>query len=178
MRVDTSPAQQARIIAGGPTVGYDSPDRHVLDVIEAILGESGRRLERELVDTQAIASSAYPFYLALTDVGVWGVSIGARPSNVDRVLELAKAEIRGLRERPVETDELDEAKAYVRGRLLINRERSSDLAEELSDGEVLGTYETLGDYLAAIDAVTPAAIQRVASAQLDPDNLTVTILRP
>lgn len=177
-QVAASPGQQARIVAGGPTVGYDSKDRHVLDVIDAILGESGRRLERELVDRQAIASSVYPFYQALTDAGVWGISIGTRPTDTDRVLELAKAEIRAIREQPVTADELAEAKAYVRGRWLISRERSSDLAEELSDGEVLGTYEPLIDYLAAIDAVTAEDIQRVATAQLDPDRLTVTILRP
>ena len=174
----TSPAQQARIIVGGPTVGYDSPDRHVLDVIEAILGESGRRLERELVDTQAIASSVYPFYYPLTDVGVWGTSAGARPGDVDRVMELAKAELRALRESPVSPEELDEAKAYLRGSRLINRERSVDLAEELSDGEVLGTYEPMEAYLGRVEAVTAADIQRVALAYLDPERLTETILRP
>jgi predicted Zn-dependent peptidase len=177
-QVAASPGQQARIVAGGPTVGYDSPDRHVHDVIDAILGESGRRLERELVDRQAIASSAYPFYLALTDVGVWGVSIGSRPADIDRVLDLAKAELRVIREEPVTDEELAEAKAYVRGRWLINRERSSDLAEELADGEVLGTYEPLEAYLQAIDAVTAADIRRVAAERMDPDRLTVTILRP
>ena len=65
-----------------------------LDVVEAILGESGRRLERELVDTQAIASSVYMFYYPLTDVGVWGISAGSRPADVDRVMDLAKAELR------------------------------------------------------------------------------------
>ena len=178
MNVDTAPGQQARIIVGGPTVGYDSKDHHVHDVIDAILGESGRRLERELVDTQAIASSGYPFCLGVTDVGVWGVSVGARPANVDRVMELVNVELRALRERPVDDDELAEAKAYVRGSRLLNRERSVDLAEELSDGEVLGTYEPLNEYLAAIDAVTTADIQRVAAAHMDPDRLTVTILRP
>lgn len=178
MLVDQAPGQQARIILGGPTIGYDSKDRHVFDLLDAILGESGRRLERELVDTQAIASSAYPFYLALTDVGVWGVSAGARPSNVDRVTETIKAELRTLRERPVDADELAEAKAYIRGRTLLNRERSVDLAEELSDGEVLGTYESLSTYLTAIDAVTAADIQRIAQTYMDPERLTVTILRP
>ena len=144
-QTDTSPGQQARVIAGGATVGYDSPDRHVLDVIEAILGESGRRLEREFVDTQAIASSAYPFYYPLTDVGVWGISVGARPADVDRVVELTKAQLRALRETPVAPEELDEAKAYLRGQRLLNRERSVDLAEELSDGEALGTYEPMDD---------------------------------
>ena len=177
-QVDASPAQQARIIAGGPTVGYDSADRHVLDLIEAVLGESGRRLERELVDTQGIASSVYPFYIALTDVGVWGVSAGSRPADVERVLGLVKAELKTIRETPVPADELAEAKAYLRGQRLINRERATDLAEELSDGEVLGTYESVETYLSRIDAVTAADVQRVAEQYLDPDKLTVTILRP
>jgi zinc protease len=147
-------------------------------VIEAILGESGRRLDRELVDTQAIASSVYPFYYALTDVGVWGISAGARPGDVDRVTDLAKAELRKLREQPVAPEELDEAKAYLRGQRLIHRERSVDLAEELSDGEVLGTYAPMEAYLSRVDAVSAADIQRVARAYLDPDRLTQTVLRP
>jgi predicted Zn-dependent peptidase len=177
-QVDASPGQQARIIAGGPTVGYDSPDRHVHDVIDAILSASGRRLERELVDTQGIASSAYSFYYPLTDVGVWGISAGIRPADVDRVVELTKAQLRALRETPVAPEELDEAKAYLRGQRLINREQSVDLAEELSDGEALGTYEPLATYLSRIEAVTAADILRVANAYLDPDRLTLTILRP
>jgi predicted Zn-dependent peptidase len=177
-QTDDSPGQQARIIAGGPTVGFDSPDRHVHDVIDAILGESGRRLERELVDTQGLASSAYPFYIALTDVGVWGVSVGVRPADIDRGLELTKAELRTLRETPVSPEELAEAQAYLRGQRLLHRERSIDLAEELADGDALGTYESLAAYLSRIDAVTAADIQRVARTYLDPDKLTVTILKP
>jgi predicted Zn-dependent peptidase len=178
LQMDSSPAQQARIILGGPTAGYDSPDHHVLDLIEAILGESGRRLERELVDTRAIASSVYPFYYPLTDVGVWGISVGARPADVDRVVEVAKGELWALRETPVGPEELDEAKAYLRGSRLLNRERSVDLAEELSDGEVLGTYEPLDLYLSRVDTVTAADVQRVARQYLDPDRLTETVLRP
>jgi predicted Zn-dependent peptidase len=178
LQTDTSPGQQARVIIGGPTVGYDSPDRHVLDVIEAILGESGRRLERELVDTQAIASSAYAFYYPLTDVGTWGISVGARPADVDRVIDLAKAQLRLLRDGEVAPEELDEAKAYLRGQRLLHRERSVDLAEELSEGEAVGIYEPLPTYLSRIEAVTAADIQRVANTYFDPDRLTLTILRP
>ena len=127
---------------------------------------------------QAIASSAYPFYYALTDVGVWGISVGVRPADVDRVVDLTKAQLRALRETPVAPEELDEAKAYLRGQRLLNRERSVDLAEELSDGEALGTYEPLSSYLSRIEAVSAADIQRVAKAYFDPDRLTLTILRP
>jgi zinc protease len=89
-----------------------------------------------------------------------------------------KAQLHTIRETPVAPEELDEANAYLRGQRLIHRERSVDLAEDLSDGEVLGTYEPMDAYLSRVDAVTAADIQRVARAYLDPDRLTLTILRP
>jgi predicted Zn-dependent peptidase len=118
------------------------------------------------------------FYYPLTDVGVWGISVGARPADVDRVLDLTKAQLRSLREVPVSPEELDEAKAYLRGQRLLHRERSIDLAEELSDGEALGTYEPISVYLSRTEAVTAADVQRVANAYFDPDRLTLTILKP
>ena len=121
---------------------------------------------------------AIPKIVSMVAVGVWGISVGSRPADVDRVLELTKAQLRLLREAPVAPEELDEAKAYLRGQRLLNRERSVDLAEELSDGDALGTYEPLPTYLSRIEAVTATDIQRVANAYLDPDRLTLTILKP
>lgn len=175
---DVSPGQQARIIVGGPIVGYDSPDRYAVEVIDSVLSSSGRRLERELVDRRAIASSAYSFYLPLTDVGVWGVSVGTRPGDVEQVTQLVKAELRELRDVPLDPAELAEAKAYLRGYRLLNRERSVDLAEELADGEVLGTYEPTAEYVERIEAVTAEDVQRVAQTYFDLDRLTITVLRP
>jgi predicted Zn-dependent peptidase len=173
-----SPGQQARIVLGGPTVGLDSKDRYVHEVIDALFGEAGRRLERELVDQRAIASSTYSFYLPLTDVGVWAIGVGARDADVDTVVGVVKEQITALREAPVPDADLDEAKAYLRGQRLLNRERSVDLAEELTDGDVLGYYESTDSYVAHIEAVTAADIQRVARAHLDPDKLTLVQLRP
>ena len=96
----TSPGQQARVVLGGPTFGVDNPDHYVYDVIYALLGEAGRRLERKLVDEQAIASSAYAFYFPLMDVGVWGVGASMRDADVDAVLAGLKEELRILRDQP------------------------------------------------------------------------------
>jgi predicted Zn-dependent peptidase len=174
----TSPGQQARIMLGGPTVGLDSSDRYVHEVIDAALGEAGRRLERDLVDQRAIASSTFSFYMPLTDVGVWAIGAGARNADVDAVVDAVKMQLRTLRDAPLPASDLDEAKAYLRGQRLLNRERSVDLAEELSDGDVLGYYESTDAYLAHIAAVTSADVQRVAQSYLDPDRLTLVELRP
>src|SRR5207249_2079759 len=129
--------------------------------IDALFGEAGRRLERELVDQRAIASSTYSFYLPLTDVGVWAIGAGSRDADVDTVVDVVRGQIKALREAPIAADELDEAKAFLRGQRLLNRERSVDLAEELSDGEVLGYYESTDSYIGHVEAVTAADVQRV-----------------
>ncbi|MCC6174678.1 MAG: insulinase family protein [Chloroflexi bacterium] len=177
-RQATSPAQQARIVLGGPTRGLDSPDRYVMHVVEALLGEAGRRLEREIVDRRALASSVGAFYLELTDIGIWGVAAGTRSADVDAVVDLVRAELQRLRDEPISQPDLSEAKAYIQGNRLLHRERSVDLAEELSDGDVLGYYEPLAAFLAHIQAVTPADVQRLARSFLDPDAFTLVVLRP
>ena len=99
-------------------------------------------------------------------------------TDVDAVVDAVKGQLRTLRDAPLPVSDLDEAKAYLRGQRLLNRERSVDLAEELSDGDVLGYYESTDTYLAHIASVTSADVQRVAQTYLDPDRLTLVELRP
>jgi predicted Zn-dependent peptidase len=176
--VAQSPGQQARVLFGGPVAGSNSEDRYALEVADAILGGAGRRLRSEIQDKRSLASSVGSFYSELTDVGLWAVDVGTQAGNVDQVVELIRAELRRLRDAPPPAADLDEAKAYIRGNYLLDRERSVDLAEELADGTVLGYYEPIEVYLAKIDAVTAEDVQHVARAYLDPENYTLTVLRP
>ncbi len=97
---------------------------------------------------------------------------------MDAVVDLVRAELQRLRDEPISQPDLSEAKAYIQGNRLLHRERSVDLAEELSDGDVLGYYEPLAAFLAHIQAVTPADVQRLARSFLDPDAFTLVVLRP
>jgi zinc protease len=89
-----------------------------------------------------------------------------------------KDELHALRDRPVAAADLDEAKGYLRGLHLLAQERSADLAVRLAKGEVLGSYESPDASLARIMAVTTEDVQRVARAYLDPERLTLVVLRP
>ena len=64
-------------------------------------------------------------------------------------------------ERPVGPEELDEAKAYLRGQRLIHRERSVDLAEDLARAAPLSAQgskraiQTVVDHLSSVRNVAP-----------------------
>ncbi len=173
-----APGRQARIIVGGPAPGQHDPDRYAMVLAIALLGGAGRRLETTLVDEWGLVASVAPAYLELTDVGVWSVAAGLSAANVDGALDAIRAELRRVSDAPPTPEALGEAMAYVAGSTLLRGERSIDLAEALSNGGALSTYEPTDRFLARIDAVTPDDVQRVARAYLDPDRLARVVLRP
>ena len=83
-----------------------------------------------------------------------------------------------MRTAPLPESDLDEAKAYIRGASRIGLESSSSQAQRLSDGVVLGRYEPLEAYLSRIQAVSAEEVRSVAEKYLDPDLMTVAVLKP
>jgi predicted Zn-dependent peptidase len=73
---------------------------------------------------------------------------------------------------------LQEAKNYIRGTSRLGLESSISQAQRLADGLALGRYEPLDTYLDRIAAISAEDVQMIANKYLDPDKLTVTLLKP
>ena len=173
-----APGQQARLALGVPAPGSNNSDRYALDVLVAILGDAGRRLHNDVVEGRGLASDIGVAFWELTDVGVWEVWAATSTENVEPVMDVVREKLRVLRSDPVQQSDLDEAKAYIRGSSKLAQESSISQAQRLADGVVLGRYEPLDRYIERIEAVTAADIQTIANKYLDPDALTVVILKP
>lgn len=172
------PIRQAQLAAGLAVVGEDHPDRSALEVAASLLGSGGQRLRTALVDEGEAASSVGTGYWEFSDVGVWLAIASADPGDVERAIDLLRGELRRLREAAPTDEEIGATISYLVGRARLGREGSMSEAMSLAAGHVTGTYEPLDDYVARIEAVTPAEVQRVARQYLDPDKLTTVILRP
>jgi predicted Zn-dependent peptidase len=173
-----APGQQARLAVGVPAPGSDNDDRYALDVLVSIMGDSGRRLRNEIVETRGLASDVGVAFWELTDVGVWEVWASTAPENVDDVLDVVKDDLRAFRTGSIDQQAIDDAKAYIRGSSRLGLESSINQAQRLADGVVLGRYEPLDDYIDRILAVSAADIQAVANKYLDPDAMTLVVLKP
>lgn len=175
---DVAPGQQAWLALGVPAPGSHDDDRYALDVLVSIMGESGRQLQNEVVERRGLASSIGVAFWELTDVGVWEVYASTRPENVEPVIAVVREQLQTFRSTPVDPTALQEAKNYIRGTSRLGLESSISQAQRLADGLALGRYEPLDTYLDRIAAISVEDVQAIANKYLDPDALTVTLLKP
>lgn len=171
-------ARQAQFVLGWPTPGFDSPDRYALEVLATVLGSAGQQLAADLRDERGLVTRIDAGFWELTDAGTWFVGAAADPANVDAAVAGVLEHIARVRAEPLAADDLEEAKAYIRGSARRGFERSIDQAQYLASGIALGYYLPMETYLAHIAAVTAEDVQRVAQTYLDPEQYTLVILGP
>jgi zinc protease len=111
-------------------------------------------------------------------VGLWTVTATTSPDGVESTLEAIRADLRAVGSAPLSDDELTAARAYIRGSVRLAAESSISQANRLADGTVLGDYQSPETFLNRIGAVSAVEVQAAASRYLDPDALTVDVLRP
>ncbi|MFB2898706.1 M16 family metallopeptidase [Aerosakkonemataceae cyanobacterium BLCC-F50] len=159
------------------------PDYVIYQLIGSILSD-GRtsRLYKSLVEQQRIALTAQGFsgfpddkYPAM----MLFYALTAPGHSVDEVAKALQVEIDRLKSEPVSAMELERVKTQYRADLLRSLDSNSGMASSLVEYEVkTGSWKNLFKELEAIEAVTPADIQRVAKTTFVPENRTIGRLLP
>ena len=174
------PGQQASIRVVLPAPNRDEDDFFAAFLVNHVLGGGTftSRLFDELREKRGLTYGAGSG-IATRDAGaVWTASVSTRPENVAEAREVLLAEIeRMAREGPTE-EELERAKAYVKGAYAINNLSSSGAIA----GVLLGiqTNDLGTDYIETrepqIDAVTVEDARRVAAKYLSAEPTVVTVV--
>lgn len=154
------------------------PDRVVYDTIASLLSD-GRtsRLYKSLVQEKQIALSAtgasgfpgdkHPNLILL-------YALTAPGHTVEELATALHSEIERLKTEPVSKEELDRVKTQSRAALLRGLDSNMGMARNLVEYQVkTGDWRNLFKEIEAINAVTPADIQRVAQATFTPENRTI-----
>jgi zinc protease len=174
------PGSNALINAVYPLPSASDPDVPALDVMNYILsvGRSSR-LYQQLVETGQVSSvsagaanlagSGWYEYSATTDPG--------KPlAKIDQVIQ---AEIGKMQKTAASKVEIDRAKSQLRaGYLLSYRDIGSQARQLGNDETTSGDYQFTDKYLANVQKVTAADVQRVASKYLVPGKRVVGFFEP
>jgi len=131
----------------------------------------------ELRDKQALAYAASAFYDPTREPGALILYLGTAPGNAARAEEALRKEIERIRSEPVGAEELARAKGFLLGNYTMDRRTNGRLAWYLAFYETEGVGQKFPDeYRRAIEAVTPADVQRVARTYLS--TTTTVVLKP
>jgi zinc protease len=160
---------QTVIQFGGPGLTRKDPDFFTAYVVNHILGGARTsRLYREVREARGLAYSVHSSLIWLDHASVLSGATATRSDRARETLALIEQEIRRLAEEGPMQEELDKAKAYLKGVYALAFDTSSKIASQLVQIQLDG----LGiDYperrQALIDAVTFADAKRVAQRLLD-----------
>jgi predicted Zn-dependent peptidase len=137
------------------------------------------RLFQEIRERRSLAYSIYSFSSSHVDSGMFGSYAGVSPLKTQETLDVLLSEIKQLCRSPVDALELEDAKQFTRGNILLSVENTDNLMVRLAQNEIyFGRYIPLEEIMEHIETVTREDILQLARAIFEDQKLGVSILGP
>ncbi|MBG7616860.1 MAG: insulinase family protein, partial [Chloroflexi bacterium] len=172
--------EQAHLCLALPAFSLYDPRRYTLGLLNTVLGQGmSGRLFTEVRDKLGLAYQIYSHVDNLQDSGALSVYAGVKVSNLGKAIRAILGQLRLFKEEDVPQDELNKAKEFSRGRLLLRMEDSRSVAGWFGAQEILADeILSVDEVLSFLDAVTAADIREVAQELMLPEELKMVIVGP
>ncbi len=119
--------QQVHYILGKPTYGYKDLRRISVAVLSHILGEgSSSRLFQKVREENGIAYLINTFLNSFFDISTFGVYLSTNEKSVSKAQKLILEELENIKQKKVNAAELDRAKEYLVGNMLMSLEGTTN----------------------------------------------------
>jgi zinc protease len=171
---------QTAIVFGGPGLMRKDPEFIPAFVVNHILGGGSfsSRLYQEVRESRGLAYSVYTGLVPLDYAAVYSGATATRADRAGDALAIIERQIRHYSETGPTAEELEKAKAYLKGSFALRFDTSAKIASQLVQIQL----DDLGiDYIdrrnALIDAVTAEDVRRVAKRLYGGDMLAVLVGR-
>lgn len=172
--------EQAHLIVGYRTASLFHEHRYALMLLSVILGGGmSSVLFNELREKRGLCYYVSSMQESYEDVGNFATQAGIR-SHKDALTEAVQVIIQEherIAQKGVADDQLERAKDYLAGRIILSLENSNAVASYFG-GEYLmkKTITPSGEYISRIKAVTKEQIQEVAELYFTPANLNIALV--
>lgn len=176
----TKPIEQTHMILGRRALNFEHPDKYLLLLANTILGGGmSSRLHQNVREKYGYCYSISPFNQSYVDTGLFGVYTGTDIGYVDHVRELINNEFLRMQNERVDEKELNEAKAQLKGKLLLSQENTSNRMTRLAKSELyFNRFVTLDELVENIDAVSSEDILKFSNEFFNPEQFSETLLVP
>ncbi|MFQ5860006.1 MAG: M16 family metallopeptidase [Dehalococcoidia bacterium] len=180
LKVEQRKTEQAHIALGIPGLPLHHPRRYALNLMSVILGEGmSSRLFVEVREKRGLAYDVHSMVAHFRDCGSVVTYCGVEPTKASFAIETILGELERLKESSVPQEELDKAKEFSKGRLLLRMEDTRSVAMWMGAQELLlGKVTTVEQVLKKVDAVTAEDVQAVAQQLLRPETFNLAVVGP
>ena len=172
--------EQVHICLGTKGLSITDPGRYAFSLINTILGGNmSSRLFQEIRENRGLAYSVYSFISPHVDTGMFGVYGGVNSENDRETIDIILNEMLKVKEIPVDLTELQSAKEYTKGNLMLASESIDSQMVRLAQNEIhFGRHIPLQEVVDKIEEVKVDDIIDTASTFFDNDQLAITLLGP
>jgi predicted Zn-dependent peptidase len=155
-------------------------DRHALDLISVLFGESmSSRLFVELRERRGLCYDVSSYVTHFKDTGSFSVYAAVDPVNGALAVDALMNELRRLADEGVPEEELQKARELSKGRLLLRMEDTRAVSGWLGGQEILTSQiRTPEEVVARLDAITAEDMTRVVRDLLRHEKLNLAIVGP
>lgn len=180
VKIKFKKTDQTHLVLGTRTYKREHKDRYVLSLLSIILGGGmSSRLFIEIRERRGLAYYVKTGIEAYEDVGYISTSAGVEHKNLEEAVQIILKEYKRISKEKVSEKELQKAKDFVKGRLVMGLESSDEVAmffvsQEVSYGKII----TLEERFKFIDKVSADDILRVAKDIFCEKNLNLAVIGP
>jgi len=170
--------EQAHICLGVAGLPQNHADRYGTYLLNTILGGNmSSRLFQKVREELGLAYSVYSYHHNHSDSGAFIVYAGTSPESAPLVTRTILAELTRLRQEPVSSEELQSAKDYLKGGMLLSMESMDTRMTRLAKNELFlrDVGISIDESSKMIDAVTVELVQHLAERLFVNETLNLQI---
>ncbi len=179
--IEQRPLSQQYLCLCKRGVGYEDPSRYDLRLLNTALGEGmSSRLFQRVREQAGLAYAVYSYTETYGDTGLFCVFMGVGADKAASCLELVRNELAELARNGISREELDSAKAQLKGGLSLSLESMSARMSRIARSEIYyGRRLPLDEIIGRIDGCTVESVTETARAiGLGDDDFSLVSLGP
>ena len=167
-----------QICLGVPSYPISHERRYSAYVLNTLLGGGmSSRLFQNIREKQGLVYSIFSELNPFRDTGCLAIYAGTSRGAVPKVVASIISEFKQVKEMSVDQEELDRAKAQLKGNLLLSLESSTARMSNLARQEMYyDHFFGINEIIQRIEAIQPEDVVAVAKEFFKPESIAVTVL--
>ncbi len=172
--------EQVHICLSTKGISIADPRRYAFSLLNTIFGGNmSSRLFQNIRERRGLAYAVYSFVSSFVDTGLFGAYVALQPDKAYEATQLILDDMHKMKTKKVDPNELNDAKDYSKGNLLLASESIDNQMVRLAQNEInFGYHIPLQDILEKIDSVTQEDILHLAEILFQKNQLALTTLGP